>query len=87
MWRSSLPLRYRNHLIIEKATLDLQTGFWNVRAHIQYNEHIEFRDVLITGPIGRFKTQKSAENYIFVTAKEWVNSRLEALKAAAVIKS
>ena len=82
-----MPLRYRNHLIIEKATLDSNTGFWNVRAHIQYNEHIVFRDVLIAGPIGQFKTQKSAENYIFVRAKEWVNSRLEDLKAAAVIKS
>ena len=82
-----MPLRYRNHLIIEKATLDPQTGFWNVRAHIQYNEQIQFRDVLITGPTERFKTRKSAENYIFVRAKEWVNSRLESLKAAAAIKS
>ena len=86
MRRISLPLRYRNHLIIEKATLDTQTGFWNVRAHIQYNEQIQFRDVLITGPRERFKTRKSAENYIFVIAKEWVNSRLESLKAATVIK-
>jgi hypothetical protein len=82
-----LPLRYRNHLIIEKATVDPQTGFWNVRAHIQYNEHIEFRDVLIRGPIGRFKTQKAAESYIFVSAKEWVNSRLDGLKAAADIET
>ena len=53
-----MPLRYRNHLIIEKATFDAQTGFWNVRAQIQYNEHIEFRDVLIAGPIGRFQNTK-----------------------------
>jgi hypothetical protein len=75
-----LPLRYRNHLIIEKAILDPHTGFWSIRAHIQYNEHIEFRDVLITGPIERFKTRKSAEKYIFRKAKEWVNSRLEGVK-------
>ena len=82
-----MPLRYRNHLIIEKATLDAETGFWNVRAHIQYNERIQFRDVLITGPSERFKTRRSAENYIFLMAKEWVNNRLEALRAAAVGKS
>ena len=82
-----MPLRYRNHLIIEKATLDPQTGFWNVRAHIQYNEQIHFRDVLITGPSAGFKTRKLAENYIFLRAKEWVNSRLEALKAAAAVKN
>ena len=82
-----MPIRYRNHLIIEKATFDPQTGFWKVRAHIQYNENIEFRDVLITGPIGQFKSQKSAENYIFVKAKEWVNSRLDAPQAAAIIKT
>ena len=82
-----MPLRYRNHLIIEKATSNSQTRFWNVRAHIQYNEQIQFRDVLITGPTELFKTRKSAENYIFVSAKEWVNSRLEGLKAAAEIKS
>ena len=76
-----MPIRYRNHLIIEKTTLDPQTGFWNVRAHIQYNEHIEFRDVLITGPVAWFKTRKSAESYIFGKAKEWVDNRLEGVKS------
>ena len=80
-----MPLRYRNYLIIEKARLDTQTGFWNIRAHIQYNEQIQFRDVLITGPTERFKTRKSAEKYVFVRAKEWVNSRLESLKASTII--
>jgi hypothetical protein len=32
-----MALRYRNHLILEKANLDLKSGFWNVRAHVQFN--------------------------------------------------
>jgi hypothetical protein len=59
-------------------------GSWNVRAHIQYNEHIEFRDVVINGPIEGFKTRKSAENYIFGKAKEWVNNRLDGVKPPAI---
>jgi hypothetical protein len=66
------------------VTFDSQTGFWKVRAHIQYNEHIEFRDVLITGPAGGFKTRKSAERYIFEKAKEWVDSRLDGVKPLLV---
>ena len=75
----SLPLRYRNHLIIEKATFDQQTGFWSIRAHIQYNENIEFRDILIT-PIEQFRTRRAAERYIFTKGKEWVDNRLERVK-------
>jgi hypothetical protein len=82
-----LPLRYRNHLIIEKATFDASTGSWTVRAHIQYNEHIEFCDVLISGPGEGFKTRKTAHRYIFAKAKEWVNSRLDGLNADHSAKS
>src|SRR4051812_43271657 len=38
----SLATRYRNHLILEKANFDPATGYWTVRAHIQFNEHITF---------------------------------------------
>jgi hypothetical protein len=82
-----LPLRYRNHLIIEKATFDASTGFWTVRAHIQYNEHIEFCDILISGPAEGFKTRKIAEKYIFAKARDWVNNRLENLNADGRVKS
>lgn len=71
-----MATRYRNHLILEKANLDPQTGYWTVRAHIQYNEHITFRDVLITGPSGVFTTQNEAEKHIIEKAKEWVDARL-----------
>jgi hypothetical protein len=82
-----LPLRYRNHLIIEKATFDASTGSWTVRAHIQYNEHIEFCDILISGPAEGFKTRRTAERYIFAKAKEWVNNRLERLNADEDVES
>ncbi len=71
-----MATRYRNHLILEKANLDPQTGYWMVRAHIQYNEHITFRDVLITGPNDVFTTQNEAEKHIIEKAKEWVDARL-----------
>ena len=82
-----MPLRYRNHLIIEKATYDASTGSWTVRAHIQYNEHIEFCDVLISGPGEGFKTPKTAHRYIFAKAKDWVNNRLDGLNADRGAKS
>lgn len=74
-----LAARYRNHLILEKAILDRRSGFWRVKAHIQFNEHINFRDIVITGPVDYFKTQKQAESYIIRKAKEWVDKRLEDL--------
>jgi hypothetical protein len=74
-------------LIIEKATVDASTGSWTVRAHIQYNQHIEFCDILISGPAEGFKTRRTAERYIFAKAKEWVNNRLEKLYADDDVKS
>ena len=71
-----MATRYRNHLILQKANLDPHTGYWSVRAHIQYNEHITFRDVLITGPSGVFTTENEAEKHIIEKAKEWVDARL-----------
>ena len=71
-----MATRYRNHLILDKATLDRQSGYWTVRAHIQYNEHITFRDVLITGPDDVFTTESEAQKHIVKKAKEWVDSRL-----------
>jgi len=82
-----LPLRYLNHLIIEKATFDASTSSWTVRAHIQYNEHIAFCDILISGPAEGFKTQRTAERYIFAKAKEWVNNRQEKLYPDDDVKS
>ena len=71
-----MAARYRNHLILVKANFDSDSRFWNVRAHIQYNQHITFRDVLITGPKDTFKTQKRAETHIIQEAKKWVDNRL-----------
>ena len=71
-----MAARYRNHLILVKANLDPESRFWNVRAHIQFNQHITFRDVLITGPRNTFKTQKQAEMHIVQEAKKWVDNRL-----------
>ena len=71
-----MAARYRNNLIIVKADLDAESRFWNVRAHIQFNQHITFRDVLITGPKDTFKTQKRAETHIIQEAKKWVDNRL-----------
>jgi hypothetical protein len=71
-----MAARYRNHLILVKADFDSETRFWNVRAHIQFNQHITFRDVLITGPKDTFKTQKRAETHIIQEAKKWVDNRL-----------
>jgi hypothetical protein len=68
--------RYRNHLILVKADFDSYSRFWNVRAHIQFNQHITFRDVLITGPKDTFKSQKRAETHIIQEAKKWVDYRL-----------
>jgi hypothetical protein len=68
--------RYRNHLILVKADFDSYSRFWNVRAHIQFNQHITFRDVLITGPKDTFKSQKRAETHIIQEAKKWVDKRL-----------
>ena len=82
-----MPLRYRNHLIIEKATFDASTGLWTVRAHIQYNDQIEFCDILISGPAEGFRTRKTAEKHIFAKAKDWVNNRLERLNADGAVKS
>jgi hypothetical protein len=74
-----MAARYRNHLILVKADLDSDRRFWNVRAHIQFNQHITFRDVLITGPKDTFKTQKRAEAHIIQEAKKWVDTRLREL--------
>ena len=71
-----MAARYRNHLILVKADFDSESRFWNVRAHIQFNQHITFRDVLITGPKDTFKTQKRAETHIIQEAKKWVDNRL-----------
>ena len=71
-----MAARYRNHLILVKADFDSESRFWNVRAHIQFNQHITFRDVLITGPKNTFKTQKRAETHIIQEAKKWVDNRL-----------
>lgn len=71
-----MAARYRNHLILVKANFDPESRFWNVRAHIQFNQHITFRDVLITGPQNTFKAQKQAERYIVQEAKKWVDNRL-----------
>jgi hypothetical protein len=71
-----MAARYRNHLILVKADFDSESCFWNVRAHIQFNQHITFRDVLITGPKDTFKTRKRAETHIIQEAKKWVDSRL-----------
>ena len=68
--------RYRNHLILVKADFNSYSRFWNVRAHIQFNQHITFRDVLITGPKDTFKSQKRAETHIIQEAKKWVDNRL-----------
>jgi hypothetical protein len=68
--------RYRNHLILVKADFDSYSRFWDVRAHIQFNQHITFRDVLITGPKDTFKSQKRAETHIIQEAKKWVDNRL-----------
>lgn len=68
--------RYRNHLILVKADFDSYSRFWNVRAHIQFNQHVTFRDVLITGPKETFRSQKRAESYIIQEAKKWVDNRL-----------
>ena len=68
--------RYRNHLILVKADFDSSSRFWNVRAHIQFNQHITFRDVLITGPKETFRSQKRAETHIIQEAKKWVDNRL-----------
>jgi hypothetical protein len=68
--------RYRNHLILVKADFDSYSRFWNVRAHIQFNQHVTFRDVLITGPKDTFKSQKRAETHIIQEAKKWVDNRL-----------
>ena len=71
-----MAARYRNHLILVKADFDSESRFWNARAHIQFNQHITFRDVLITGPKDTFKTRKRAETHIIQEAKKWVDSRL-----------
>jgi hypothetical protein len=68
--------RYRNHLILVKADFDSYSRFWNVRAHIQFNQHVTFRDVLITGPKETFRSQKRAETHIIQEAKKWVDNRL-----------
>ena len=68
--------RYRNHLILVKADFNSYSRFWNVRAHIQFNQHITFRDVLITGPKDTFKSQKRAETHIIQEAKKRVDNRL-----------
>jgi hypothetical protein len=78
-----MAARYRNHLILIKANPDAETGFWNVRAHIQFNERITFRDVLITGPKNSFRTQKQAEKHIVQEAKKWVDNRLRELAEKA----
>ena len=74
-----MAARYRNHLILVKADFDAESRFWNVRAHIQFNQHITFRDVLITGPKGTFKTQKRAETHIIQEAKKCVDNRLRGI--------
>ncbi len=71
-----MAARYRNHLILVKADFDSDSRCWNVRAHIQFNQHITFRDVLITGPKDTFKSQKRAETHIIQEAKKWVDNRL-----------
>ena len=68
--------RYRNHLILVKADFDSYSRFWNVRAHIQFNQHVTFRDVLITGPKETFRSQKRAEAHIIQEAKKWIDNRL-----------
>lgn len=74
-----MAARYRNHLILVKADFDSESRFWNVRAHIQFNQHITFRDVLITGPRDTFRTQKRAETHIIQEAKKWVDNRLRGI--------
>lgn len=74
-----MAARYRNHLILVKANPDPKSDFWNVRAHIQYNEKWNFRDVLIVGPTNCFRKQKQAEKHMIQEAKKWIDDRLNAL--------
>jgi hypothetical protein len=71
-----MAVRYRNHLILEKATLNLKSGVWTVRAHIQFNQNGTFHDVLIPCPTHSFTSERDAEKYILKEAKTWVDHRL-----------
>ena len=69
-----MALRYRNHLILEKANLDSKSGFWNVRAHVQFNEGGTFHDVLIPCATQSFPSEKGAKKHILRKAKNWINT-------------
>ena len=71
-----MAVRYRKHLILEKATLNAKTGFWNVRARVQFNENGIFHDVLIPEPTHSFAIEGDAAKYIVGEAKKWVDNRL-----------
>ena len=69
-----MALRYRNYLILEKANLDSKSGFWNVRAHVQFNEGGIFHDVLIPCATHSFPSEKAAKKHILQKAKNWINT-------------
>jgi hypothetical protein len=71
-----MAVRYRNHLVLEKATLNPQSGLWVVRARVQFNENGTFNDVMIPCPTHFFSTERDAEKHILEEAKKWVDNRL-----------
>ena len=70
-----MALRYRNHLILEKATFDFQLGHWVVRAHVQFREKNTFTDVLINSTTHSFPTEKAATKHIVQKAKTWIDAK------------
>jgi hypothetical protein len=70
-----MALRYRNHLILEKASFDFQLGHWVVRAHVQFREKGTFNDVLIPSGTHAFANEKAARKHIIGEAKRWINAR------------
>ena len=70
-----MPLRYRNHLILEKATFDFQLGHWKVWAHVQFREKNTLNDVLIPCATHSFSNEKAARKHILQKAKDWINAK------------
>ena len=82
----SMALRYRNHLIVPKATFDFQLGHWNVGAHVQFKEKGTLKDVLIPCATHSFPNEKAARKHILRKAKNWINAnRLDGGKSAGPV--
>jgi hypothetical protein len=67
---------YRAHLIVWWAERIPGTTFWKGRAAVS-NEFREPQPHRLEGPDDRFETGQEARDYIFQTAKEWIDNRFK----------